>query len=1154
MANKKNSQTDVIDDLEKINQVIDFCIDRELYEELKKIVHLNEAAKNFLQELPGGNGKKPFSTDLNEFPVTKITLPVHFAKYLSLKSRSITFQKEGDRFLKYWSCLFWVKRIRAEILQNNNADDWIKLYEELILLLENNIPASKDQDKFDDGLNLNLTRFNYLMELSAVATSELSYGYAERARHLLADIFPHKNNSKNVEKRMPYDRWIWWNMGMAYQHMGGRNQKAILEFNRVIRSFFDNALTLQDKKDVVVRDSSNSLEFLLNILPATLQRAAIHLKQQLGYHALQALFDSGLFLDEISKKFRFGIYSKAIPNLRKRLALFRLDAFQQLGTTEEVEKSLKDVYETIFLRDEWDCNEPSLKPFVSDPPSADQTQLVEQIAAWFLGKTTGTGSCGELINKLSREKDNKELEKIVREIVKEVNLFCKGIGIVTEIYWNWIENNSFDKRIYFSRWAQFLKRGTSILFKLNKNKEFASCDIDNWNVCTETLLQSIINLYCKHRQKLPVIRQDRPVPNETLELEKFRSDDLPDFAGGLSSFYEKISIVLLEKNKDFSNLKTKAENILNEKEDFEKDQEPINVLKKDHLRLLAALDEYHKEFGENQQIHALKRCNERLIWHKVDPEPKGGCSDCFKGENNSSKPSSFDGLLSCQEDIPRDEKLLPYKKRNRFDLLCYNYESIMQETEEHLTKHLERHSWQEPPRAALHFLGLQRWNSLTPAQGRSVGGGYFVYRTNDEGEVDLGIAIDPGFDYVRNLFRMGFSLRDVDIVLISHAHADHLWDFESMVQLLNELEEKKSIVHQLNVVLTLGSYQRLEHIINNPKLRRFINPLVIDIRKEIEPGFLSNLGPGNNTPEEFFNYCFAFTNKKDKERWAPILPDINANVGDGEIEIWPTRAYHDDFSISDSFGFIIKIKPSENTCINGEEFCFGYTGDTKWVGNDLYHKDCCPGATIDADCKVKYIDQPRWKDVAGQYRDCNVLLMHIGSLIDHKDKDKQQFKNYQKRECEKLIRDKNHPYLMGMIRFLGELYKNPSKDKLILMGEFGEELRGGIRIDLVKRFQQWLGSRRILPVDVGLDVLLYDCKVSKGMEDNSQNIQYEFLCALCDKHRPLTEIDYLRFGPDEAIFYTCKTCKKAIPSDVRDTRLRQLYDIGRELRTLPQSN
>ena len=136
---------------------------------------------------------------------------------------------------------------------------------------------------------------------------------------------------------------------------------------------------------------------------------------------------------------------------------------------------------------------------------------------------------------------------------------------------------------------------------------------------------------------------------------------------------------------------------------------------------------------------------------------------------------------------------------------------------------------------------------------------------------------------------------------------------------------------------------------------------------------------------------------------------------------------------------------------------------------------------------------------------------------------------------------------MGMIRFLREIYKEREKKKLILMGEFGEELRGGIRTDIVKRLQQGLTKEwQIVPVDVGLDILLHN--YAGGGQRSSE---FEFLCAICEKPRPLREIDYFRFGQDEAIFYICKTCIKATPADVRQTRLRQLYDIGRELRTLP---
>ncbi len=867
------------------------------------------------------------------------------------------------------------------------------------------------------------------------------------------------------------------------------------------------------------------------------------------------------FLTKIHEDNRKNFFARAAKHLQHRIYLHRIEALLQLELLEEAEAPLNKAYKDIFKSD-WKPKKVSLpSQHKYNPPKAVETQLVEHTVTWFYQNAERLITyIRNLKNKLEQP-DKISDSDVIWEEIKQGFSYLEGLIKIFPEYWKWVKDNREDERIFYSRWAQILKLGMEAMDELPKLKEKLSelnlLSLFNPEDACAQLLEVTINLYLllSNLEKLPVIRENRPKPNEgiTIELENLRSDDLPDFVGGLSSFYEKISQNLLSKKIDNS-----IKEII-EKTFRKSVEDSVKMLKRDHFRLLAALDEYHELFGENQQIHSLKRCNERLIWCGDNPVSVKNCYNCLKIkiDPNSSTPDdfdspiaeNFDGLLECQKKMPRDQEQLPYEERNRFDLLCYDYESIMQETEDHLTKHLERHSLHGPTKEALHFVGLQRWNSLTPAQGRSVGGGYFIYRTNSEGEVNLGIAIDPGFDYVRNLFRMGFSLMDVDIVLISHAHADHLWDFESMVQLLNDLKVKKGITHRLNVVLTLGSYQRLEHIIKNPKLRRFINPLVIDIRKEIEPGFFNKLG--TDTDSERFNYCFAFDDAKNTKkntkmmRWHPVLPNDEKHNVNSEIEIWPTRAYHDDYSErSDSFGFLINVTKAVTSGSNGKKFCFGYTGDTKWVGNDLYNQAC---PADDNDCEKKCsVDSPRWEDVASQYTDCDVLLMHLGSLIDHKDNKKQFFSYYSSAKfCEKLIREKNHPYLMGMIRFLRELYNlQPEKKKLILMGEFGEELRGGIRIDLVKRLRQGLTEKwSMLPVDVGLDILLHDYADSRSQKGE----KYKFLCALCDKHRFLSEVDYLRFGPDEAIFYTCKTCKKAIPYDVRDTRLRQLYDIGREL-------
>ena len=188
-------------------------------------------------------------------------------------------------------------------------------------------------------------------------------------------------------------------------------------------------------------------------------------------------------------------------------------------------------------------------------------------------------------------------------------------------------------------------------------------------------------------------------------------------------------------------------------------------------------------------------------------------------------------------------------------------------------------------------------------------------------KVSYGIAIDPGFDFIRNLFHMGFSLNDIDIVLISHAHIDHIRDFESIVTLLFELAKRKKQYRKVHVILTLGIYKRLKYIIENPNLRMHIEPYIIDIDREIETSYFENLSDEK--------YSFRFELVEDGvSRLKPII----SGEGDCKIRISPTRAYHDDHSgYSDSFGFLIDVRlPGENN-----DMTIGYTGDTKWIYSEV---------------------------------------------------------------------------------------------------------------------------------------------------------------------------------------------------------------------------
>jgi len=1134
--------------LEKINELIDLCIDSELYDYLKKKIiprgSLGKEAKKQLDNLP--NLPKIFTLDVGDYPVRKVFHLDELEDSFSGKYPNITPLLLKDPLLNHWSKLFWAKLVRSEIKRLNRRP-WSAIYDDLILYLESNIPAKDTKSK-----SWNITLFNYLMELSAVDQGEASIGYAERARKLLEGIL---DNSQDAEKQRndngdPYDRWIWYNKAVAYQHMG-RNQVAAREFDTLISKFRKDATTS-------IYNFDKTIEFLLNIVPAVRQRAEANLQLQLNYHALQFLAEGNIYEQfDVLERSKTEFYRKIVERLKLGIDLLRLEALLKLDEDNKVDDLFNTLYKSVFKHTTWSSSKQALPDYTfstTNPASSSQVRLIEHTVAFYLREAN------HLLEDIKDYEDYKgtatdKKANLASAIDSRIHDLPRRLDSIKEQYWSWVENNEFDEKIYYSRWAQFLGVCAKIV---RISAALPQCpQINSKHIVT--LFNSLILLYKQHQASLPCHRNLRTSENVgIIRLEALRSDDFPDIEKGLNDFYsELLNIRENEKiphgmKKEFSKIIT---SVLGSTA-----KDPLKPLREDHFKVLEAIDDYEVEFGERQRVKSLMRCNIRSRWES-NSKRTVPCAKCWQPQTmGKNKKTFFHGLLKCcQNSKPRvnnDNK--QYYKLNNND-----YELIMSLAEKEFTKRLEKAS-EHAQNDALHFLGLQRWNSLTPAQGRSVGGGYFLYRTDEHGIIDLGIAIDPGFDFVRNFLRSGFSIRDINFILISHAHADHLWDFESIVQLLKELDEKKHIKHRINVILTLSAYEKYErHVIQNRALREFIEPYVIDVGKGIDPDFFGKLGidsscrTGNESCVQQENLCFRFwkvengtgNNRNNQWRWKPVLPLFSEP---NEVEIWPTCAYHDDYSnISDSFGFIIGIRKK----MEEKPFVFGYTGDTRWVGDELYNEECHYYRHPDKRCRNKDNIKEHWTNVAKQYRSCNALLVHIGSLIDHKNDRK--FKDYESQsDCDQLIRDKNHPYLMGMIRLLSNIYRyKPKKDKLILVGEFGEELRGGIRVNIVSRLQAALTpSWPVIPVDVGLDIVL---KQSKSGENGG----YDFICALCDESRSIgskeknapfaSKIEYHCYGHDEAIFYICDTCYKSIPEDVRQDRLRQLYETGRELKTEP---
>jgi len=86
------------------------------------------------------------------------------------------------------------------------------------------------------------------------------------------------------------------------------------------------------------------------------------------------------------------------------------------------------------------------------------------------------------------------------------------------------------------------------------------------------------------------------------------------------------------------------------------------------------------------------------------------------------------------------------------------------------------------------FVVLRRWQSFNPKIPRPHshairGGGYFLMWGGK------GVVIDPGYDFLQNFYDEGFSIADIDAVVVTHSHPDHEDDLSTLSTLVREWNE-----------------------------------------------------------------------------------------------------------------------------------------------------------------------------------------------------------------------------------------------------------------------------------------------------------------------------------------------------------------------------
>lgn len=1027
----------------------------------------------------------------------------------------------SDELEEAWSHLFYAKLLRAKIQQKSYSDCYTRRFDDVAWYLGKHLPDPKKKGgKSPKDLVHRLTLI-YLMELSAASQDWEALGYSERARRVVQDAIHsvEKDNEPDAKIRKSpfefYELWARYNIGVAYFHQG-YYRKAVLEFNRII---------WQVQKWETDNNSTANREFYkhhsgkkLLLLPAILYRAEVQIKLQIAYHALNTLKEGD----------RWRGFKKI------RATLMEAQAFQYMGRLDKSWSALKKVSKGLKLKDlskplkcvfpnkeDIDkCDYPGLAERFFDILIEDHLQWLtleggyqkrskDEVLQYFLASVRyGKDAL--------KDKTRKETpEKIYIDGIKAIEPYLQRLNEAFKQYFEFVEFHKYNRNGYLQQLAKYL-RWLSKVSDLGvdlKSKETK----DRSNVIS----QIASGVYTERKDN---ILEKEPGKSTSYDCPHcgFKGIDLRRIELEHYSWFTEAMLTFFNSEKMMATIST------------------IKGDKGDKSKFVKRLIELEREERGDLRIRDLE------LRYELS-EPKGLLS------GNNKENYEYAHWL-CWNDLVTKEKKKGKEKQVYLELLqcsrtepdkgnsdSRDYEQVMKRWDDHFLSHLESPSVHDSQEKSFYFLGLQRWNSSSPAKGYSLGGGYLLYHLNKNKEVDMGVAIDPGFDFVRNLFHAGFSLDDIDVVLISHAHLDHIRDLESIVALLFELKKRGKKEKRVHIILSLGAYKRLEHIMEDSVFRYIVEPYIIDVEREIDVDYFENFGSLDKKPGFQFESYEDRGNRYSIERVRPLLPPKRYKKRGIDVEIKPMRAFHDDTTRSDSFGFIITLKG------NGEqELTFGYTGDTKWIYPNM-----------DDPLNKNRI----WQDISSQYKDCDALLVHLGSLIKRHKKGGYSFGYYDqcpdkndRYPCEELVRDENHPYLIGMLRLLSDLYKLPKTNHtgmpLILIGEFGEELRGHIRADFVQRLQRIYHDQfAILPIDVGINVRLR----RKADTDNGEDkCNCTVWCVQCDNFVDITEADFKLYGTDHALYCVCKTCVKSTPDDVLQNRLRQLYEVGLDVKLSPE--
>jgi ribonuclease BN (tRNA processing enzyme) len=477
----------------------------------------------------------------------------------------------------------------------------------------------------------------------------------------------------------------------------------------------------------------------------------------------------------------------------------------------------------------------------------------------------------------------------------------------------------------------------SLLIKPDENNDF----IEELNAIIEEFNESVSREDKKPKSSIPIklfknisLIDHRTINDFSKRIPKDQNNIVKSL---LSDLVSKLGFILytvkprieLKKFHGNSSLKTRL-------------MEFNKAMDREIIEYFRCVDNYQSEFGI-YVLTLLNKKNKGEEFHsaKIDRVFRASVSDTLKKED-AAVGKNVENLQGFSEEMIKHSLL------NIGHIASLPFQ---------ITKYLAHGGYKE--RVSLHrrnsinkFVILRRWQSFNPKvprpKGEDIrGGGYFLFWQGK------GFVVDPGFNFIQNFYEQGYSINDIDAIVVTHTHPDHDDELNSILTLLAEWNEVNKVQKKLKGGISKNGEDEPKYIdlfLNEGAYRKY-NSWVYAKKIMIRKIFILQT-----------NRWHKQSKPKDKNGEVNIDARQTINLKEKyalDIEVIP--AWHDELiDMHSSVGLKFVLYDKDNC--DGPVLRIGITGDTEYYANivEMYN---------DTDILLAHVGDVKFRELLNYYKE-----------------------------------------------------------------------------------------------------------------------------------------------------------------------------------------